>query len=256
VLNFLDIEPRQGKPRETGLTSVIDHGIPLTEVDGLIEVAGAFVDLVKLGWGTGYVSAGVERKIARYLERGVPVVIGGTLTEIAISQGRLEPFCDWLRSQSVTYVEVSAGTLDIPRERKLEVIGALAGEFTVLSEVGEKDPHAVVAPYRWVREIEEDLAAGAAKVITESRESGNAGVFRPSGELREGLIEEIAERIDPGKLIFEAPLKEHQVWFIERFGADVNLGNIAPGDVIGLETLRLGLRADTAEQMLFPDADR
>lgn len=235
----------------------MDRGLSAAQVDGLLETAGAFIDLVKLGWGTGYVSGNLEEKLARYAAAGVPVVIGGTLTEIAVAKDRMDPYREWLRAHGIAHVEVSDGVFSMPRERKLELIASLAEEFTVLAEVGEKDPQAVVAPYRWVREIEEDFKAGATWVITESREAGNAGVFRPSGELREGLIEEIAERIDTSRLIFEAPLKEHQVWFIERFGPEVNLGNIAPDDVIPLETLRLGLRADTAAGLLLgPDGAR
>lgn len=249
--DFLDIEPRPGKPREQGLTQILDRGLSLAEMDGLFELAGDYIDLVKLGWGTGYVTACIERKLDRYRALGVPVVVGGTLSEIAIAQNRLDAYREWLREHQFSHVEVSDGVMPLPRERKLEIIETLAAEFTVLAEVGEKDPHALVAPYRWVREIEESLAAGAWRVVTEARESGTAGMFRPSGELREGLVEEIADRIDPGKLIFEAPLKEHQVWFIERFGREVNLGNIAPDDAIGLETLRLGLRADTARKLLF-----
>jgi phosphosulfolactate synthase len=251
VETFLDIKPRPGKPREQGLTQVLDRGLSIAEMDGLFEMAGDYVDLVKLGWGTSYVTAGLERKLERYRELGVPVVVGGTLSEIAIGQGRLDRLRSWLSDHGITHVEVSSGILPISREEKLRVVEQLAGEFTVLVEVGEKDPQALVAPYRWVREIEESLEAGAWRVVTEARESGTAGVFRPSGELREGLIEEIADRVDPERLIFEAPLKEHQVWFIERFGRDVNLGNVAPQDVIPLETLRLGLRADTTRKLLF-----
>lgn len=248
--DFLDIEPRPGKPREQGLTQVLDRGLTAAEVDSLFEVAGDYIDMVKLGWGTSYVTNRLERKLERYRSLGVPVVLGGTLSEIAIAQGRLDAYREWLREHGFTHVEVSDGTFKLPLERKIEVIESLASEFTVLAEVGEKDPHALVAPYRWVREIEAALEAGASLAVTEARETGNAGVFRPSGELREGLIEEIVERIDPARLLFEAPLKEHQVWFIERFGRDVNLGNIAPQDAIPLETLRLGLRADTARKLL------
>lgn len=251
VEDFLDIQPRTGKPREHGLTQVLDRGLSVAEIDGLFELAGDYIDLVKLGWGTSYVTKDLEGKLQRYRDLGVPVVVGGTLTEIAIAQGRLEAYRDWLRDRGITHVEVSSGILPMPKEEKLRVIEQLAAEFTVLAEVGEKDPNALVAPYRWVQEIEESFQAGAWRVVTEARESGTAGVFRPSGELREGLIEEIADRIDPASLIFEAPLKEHQVWFIERFGQDVSLGNIAPRDVIPLETLRLGLRADTARKLLL-----
>jgi phosphosulfolactate synthase len=251
VQDFLDIVPRAGKPREQGLTQILDRGSTVAEIDGLFELAGDYIDLVKLGWGTSYVTSGLESKLELYRRLDVPVVVGGTLSEIAIAQDRLDQYRGWLHDHGLTHVEVSNGTIPIPKERKLEIVEMLAREFTVLVEVGEKDPHALVAPYRWVTEIEESLEAGAWRVVTEARESGTAGVFRPSGELREGLIEEIVARIEPAKLLFEAPLKEHQVWFIERFGRDVNLGNVAPNDVIPLETLRLGLRADTAAKLLF-----
>lgn len=249
--DFLDVAARSPKPREQGLTSVLDRGLSVSAVEGLAEVAGEYVDLVKLGWGTGYVTSVLERKLERYRANGVPVVMGGTVTEIAIAQGRLDAYRSWLERRGLRHVEVSSGTIEIARDRRLEVIADLAADFTVLAEVGEKDPHALVAPYRWVSEIEENLEAGAWRVITESRETGTAGVFRPSGELREGLIEEISARIEPQRLLFEAPHKDHQVWFIERFGPDVNLGNIAPDDVLALETLRLGLRAETTSSLLL-----
>jgi len=247
---FLDLEPRAGKPREAGLTAVLDRGLSLAGIDSLFESAGEYVDLVKLGWGTGYVCGDLEAKLARYRELEAPVVMGGTLFEVAEAQGRLDGYLDFLREHGIAHIEVSDGVLPMDLERKLELIAQLAGEFTVLAEVGEKDPDALVAPFRWVSEIERALEAGAAWVITEARESGTAGVFRPSGELREGLVEEIVARIDPGRLIFEAPLKENQIWFVRRFGRDVNLGNVAPEDVVPLETLRLGLRADTALLLL------
>ncbi|MGI8631210.1 MAG: phosphosulfolactate synthase [Solirubrobacterales bacterium] len=247
---FLDIEPRPARPRDRGLTSLLDKGLTISQVDGLLESAAGHVDLVKLGWGTGYVTAGLEAKLDRYRAADIPVYLGGTLTEIAIAQGRLDDYRRWLTDHRITHIEVSEGTLDLDRGHVLEVISSLAADFTVLAEVGEKDPQAIVAPYKWVREIEENLEAGARWVVTEARETGTSGVFRPSGELREGLIEEIVNRVDPARLLFEAPLKAHQVWFIERFGRDVNLGNIAPEEAISLETLRLGLRADTTRQLL------
>jgi phosphosulfolactate synthase len=251
VQDFLDVAPRPPKPREQGLTQVLDRGLSVPEVEGLLELAGDYIDLVKLGWGTSYVTRGLEKKLAAYRAGDVPVVLGGTLSEIAISQDRLDAYRGWLREHDIRHVEISSGTVAIPLDRKLEIVRELAREMTVIAEVGEKDPNALVAPYRWVSEIEQSLEAGAWRVVTEARESGHAGVFRPSGELREGLIEEIAASVDPEQLIFEAPLKEHQVWFIERFGRDVNLGNVAPADVIPLETLRLGLRADTAGKLLL-----
>jgi phosphosulfolactate synthase len=247
VAGFLDLPERSPKPRERGLTHVLDKGLSLAEVDGLIEVAGDAVDIVKLGWGTALVTGNLEAKLARYREHGIPVVLGGTLTEIALRDGRLDGLVAWLRELGVEHVEVSDGTIELEPERKREVIAQLAGEFTVFSEVGSKDAERIMAPYRWVEEIEAELAAGAWKVVAEARETGTAGIFRPDGEVRMGLIDEIAHAIDPDRIVFEAPQRRQQVWFLRRFGREVNLGNIPPDDVLSLETLRLGLRSDTME---------
>jgi phosphosulfolactate synthase len=245
VAGFLDLPDRCSKPRERGLTHVLDKGLSCADAEGLLEVAGPSVDLVKLGWGTAVVTANLESKLRCFERAGVPVVLGGTLTEIALRAGRIDGLVAWMRELGLRHVEVSDGTLAIPLEEKLALIRRLAAEFTVLSEVGSKDAEEIMAPYRWVEQIEAELEAGAWKVITESRETGSAGIYRPDGEVRMGLIDEIAHRVDPDLLLFEAPRKEQQVWFIKRFGREVNLGNIAPDDVLSLETLRLGLRADT-----------
>jgi phosphosulfolactate synthase len=246
VAGFLDLPPRSGKPRTTGLTHVLDRGLSLAQVDGLVEVAGASVDIVKLGWGTALATGNLEPKLERLRAHGIPVVLGGTLTELAIRQQRVDGLIAWLRELGLTHVEVSDGTITIEASEKCELVRRLAGEgFTVLSEVGSKDNRKIMAPYKWVEEIQAELDAGAWKVIAEARESGTAGIFRPDGEVRMGLIDEIAHAIDPANMIFEAPRKDQQVWFIERFGPEVNLGNIAPDDVLSLETLRLGLRSDT-----------
>jgi phosphosulfolactate synthase len=242
---FLDLPPRSGKPREQGVTHVMDRGLSVAEVESLVEVAGAAVDLVKLGWGTAIVTANLRAKLACYRAHGIPVVLGGTLTELAIAQDRVEQLIAWLHELGLRHVEVSDGTIALPHERKLALIERLAREFTVLSEVGSKDDTRIMAPYVWVEQIEKELAAGAWKVIAEARESGNAGIFRADGEVRMGLIDEIAHAVAPERLLFEAPRKEQQVWFLHRFGSEVNLGNIVPDDVLSLETLRLGLRADT-----------
>jgi phosphosulfolactate synthase len=247
VAGFLDLPERSPKPRERGLTHVLDKGLSCAEVDGLMEVAGDAVDIVKLGWGTALVTANLEAKLERYAAHGVPVVLGGTLTEIAIRDDRLDGLIAWCKELGIAHVEVSDGTIALEAERKREIVARLAADFTVFSEVGSKDDEKIMAPYRWVEEIEAELAAGAWKVIAEARESGNVGIFRGDGEVRMGLIDEIAHAIDPGRLIFEAPRKEQQVWFLRRFGHEVNLGNIAPADVLSLETLRLGLRSDTME---------
>jgi phosphosulfolactate synthase len=242
---FLDLPARSPKPRDRGLTHVLDKGLSCAEVDGLMEVAGDAVDIVKLGWGTALVTRNLADKLARYRAHDVPVVLGGTLTEIALRDGRLDGLIAWCKELGIAHVEVSDGTIALDSERKREIVARLAREFTVFSEVGSKDDERIMAPYRWVEEIESELAAGAWKVIAEARESGTAGIFRPDGEVRMGLIDEIVHAIDPAHLIFEAPRKEQQVWFLRRFGREVNLGNIAPADVLSLETLRLGLRSDT-----------
>jgi phosphosulfolactate synthase len=235
---------------------VLDRGLSVAEVDGLLEVAGASVDIVKLGWGTALVSANLRPKLERYVAHGIPVVLGGTLTELAIRQGRVEGLIAWLRELGLRHVEVSDGTIALEPEVKSHLIRSLvASGFTVLSEVGSKDADFIMAPYVWVEQIEGDLEAGAWKVIAEARESGTAGIYRADGEVRTGLIEEIAHSVDTDRLIFDAPLKQQQVWQLERFGTECNLGNIAPEDVLSLETLRLGLRSDTVERFALGDGD-
>jgi phosphosulfolactate synthase len=246
MLDLLDLPDRSDKPRERGITHVLDRGLSVSEVDGMIEVAGDFVDLVKLGWGTAVATGNLQAKLDRYREHGIPVVLGGTLTELAIAQGRLERLIAWLHELGIGHLEISDGTITMEHQSKLELIERLSREFVVLSEVGSKDDTRIMAPYRWVEQIDAELAAGAWKVIAEARESGTVGIFRHDGEVRMGLIDEIAHAVSPDKILFEAPRKDQQVWFVRRFGPDVNLGNIAPPEVLSLETIRLGLRSDTA----------
>ncbi len=234
---------------------MIDRGLSVAEVDGLLEVAGESVDIVKLGWGTAVVTANLRPKLERYAAHGIPVVLGGTLTEIAIRQGRVEGLLGWLRELGLRHVEVSDGTIEISSEIKRELIERLSRDFTVFAEVGSKDVDFIMAPYVWVEQIERDLQAGAWKVIAEARESGTAGIYRANGEPRTGLIEEIAHSIDPRQLIFDAPRQAQQVWLLKHFGSDCNLGNIAPADVLSLETLRLGLRSDTVERFALGGGD-
>jgi phosphosulfolactate synthase len=243
---LLDLPDRAVKPRQVGITHVLDRGLSVADVDGLIEVAGDFVDLVKLGWGTAVATGNLQPKLARYRDHGIPVVLGGTLTELAIAQNRLDRLILWLHELGLGYIEISDGTITLEHERKLELIERLSGEFVVLSEVGSKDDTRIMAPFRWVEQIESELAAGAWKVVAEARESGTVGIFRHDGEVRMGLIDEIAHAVAPDKILFEAPRKDQQVWFVRRFGPDVNLGNVTPEDVLSLETIRLGLRSDTA----------
>ena len=244
--DFLELPARSTKPREHGITHVLDRGLSISDVDSLIEVAGPAIDLVKLGWGTALATANLQPKLVRYKELGIPVVLGGSLTELAIAQGRLEALIEWVKQLGLVHFEISDGTIVLEHDRKLELIERLARDFTVLSEVGSKDDTgAITPPYLWVEQMREELAAGAWKVIAEGRESGTAGIFRPSGEVREGLIDEIVHGIEPGSILFDAPRKDQQVWFVRRFGSEVNLGNVPPDEVLPLETLRLGLRSDT-----------
>jgi len=242
---FLSLPGRPPKPRQVGITHVIDKGLPLSGVEGMLESCADALDIVKLGWGTAYVTRNLREKIAVYESAGIPVVLGGTFWEICAVQQKLDDWRRWVSDLGLRHVEISDGTISIPHEVKLEHIASLAQDFVVLSEVGSKDLQTVIAPYRWVELIEAELRAGAWKVITEARESGTAGIFRGDGEVRMGLIDEIVHAIDPNRLLFEAPQKAQQVWFIRKFGPNVNLGNIPPDEVIPLETLRLGLRADT-----------
>jgi phosphosulfolactate synthase len=234
---------------------VIDRGLSVAEVDGLLEVSGASVDVVKLGWGTALVTANLKPKLELFGAHGIPVVLGGTLTEIAIRQGRVDGLVAWLRELGLRHVEISDGTITLEADVKRELIERLSREFIVLAEVGSKDADFIMAPYIWVEQIERDLAAGAWKVIAEARESGTAGIYRANGEVRTGLIDEIAHAIDPDRLIFDAPLQRQQVWLLKRFGTECNLGNIAPADVLSLETLRLGLRSDTVERFALGGED-
>jgi phosphosulfolactate synthase len=254
---FLGVPARPGKPREVGITHVMDKGLNLRDIEGLFDTAGQFVDIVKFGWGTSYITNNLEKKIALYRSFETPVVCGGTLFEAVYGRGRMDDFKRWLTEHRFSHVEISDGTIEIPRERKLELIADFARDFTVLSEVGSKDSEVVYAPYQWVAWIKEELAAGAWKVITEGREGGTAGIFRSDGDMRTGLLDEIAHEVAVDDVLFEAPTKASQAWFVKHFGPNVNMGNIPPDEVIAVETLRLGLRADTlVEVLLASDPDR
>ena len=246
ITELLKLPERAQKPREEGITHVLDRGLSVADVDGLVEVAGDYIDVVKLGWGTAVATGNLDAKLARYREHGIAVMLGGTLTELAIAQDRLDALVKWMHELELKHIEVSDGTITLEHERKLELIQRLSGEFIVLSEVGSKDDTRIMAPFRWVEQIQSELEAGAWKVIAEARESGTVGIFRHDGEVRMGLIDEIVHAVPADKILFEAPRKDQQVWFIRRLGADVNLGNIMPEEVLSLETMRVGLRSDTA----------
>ena len=235
--------------RHVGLTHVIDKGLGPRAWEDVLEVAGDHISIVKLGWGTAYVTANLERKLDVLREK--PVVIGGTFFEIVYAKGKLDEYKRWLADLGLTHVEISDGTIDIPRERKLELIAEFARDFTVLSEVGSKDSSVEYTVEQWTTWLNEELAAGAWKVITEAREGGTAGIFDSSGGMRTELIGEIANVVGPANIVFEAPTKAAQAWFVKQFGPSVNLGNIPPEEVIPLETLRLGLRGDTLKEVLL-----
>jgi phosphosulfolactate synthase len=243
-----------GLGRHVGLTHVIDKGLGPAAWEDILEVAGDHISIVKLGWGTAYVTGNLERKLD--VLRDKPVVIGGTFFEVVYARGRLEDYKRWLGDLGLTHVEISDGTVEIPRERKLELIADFARDFTVLSEVGSKDSSVEYAADEWTTWLDEELEAGAWKVITEAREGGTAGIFDSSGGMRVDLIREIAGAVGPANIVFEAPTKGAQAWFVKQFGPSVNLGNIPPEEVIPLETLRLGLRGDTLREVLLGGSER
>jgi phosphosulfolactate synthase len=234
-----------------GLTHVLDKGLGPRAWEDVLEVAGEHISIVKLGWGTAAVTNNLERKLDVLREK--PVVIGGTFFEVVYAQDRLDDYKQWLRELGLSHVEISDGTVEIPRERKLELIADFARDFTVLSEVGSKDSSVSYTAEQWVQWLQEELDAGAWKVITEARESGTAGIFDSEGGMRTELIADIAMTVGPANVVFEAPTKAAQVWFIKQFGPSVNLGNIPPEEVIPVETLRRGLRGDTLKEVFLGD---
>ncbi len=236
---------RTRRPRRYGVTMMMDKGLPLNVVEGLLELAGDHIDFVKLGFGTAVVSRQLEEKIALYRSAGIHVYFGGTLFEAFIVRDQFEDYMRMLDHYQLEWVEVSDGSLEMPHDAKCGFIHTLSEHYNVLSEIGSKDAQIIIPPYRWIELMEKELRAGSKYLIAEARESGTVGIFRSSGEVRSGLIQEILTRIPNEKIIWEAPRKSQQVWFLKMMGADVNLGNIAPNDIVALEAMRLGLRADT-----------
>ncbi|NEM96718.1 phosphosulfolactate synthase [Pontibacter burrus] len=245
-----NLPERESKPRERGFTMAMDKGLSVREVEDFLDVAGEYVDIVKLGWATSYVVPNLQKKLDAYRAAGVPVYFGGTLFEAFVARNQFEDYRRILDKYQMSFAEVSDGSLEMNHDEKLQYIQTLAEQVTVLSEVGSKDAEKIIPPYKWIQLMQSELDAGAWKVIGEAREGGNVGLFRSTGEVRSGLVEEILTKIPFEKILWEAPLKAQQVWFIKLLGANVNLGNIAPSEVIPLETIRLGLRGDTFHHFL------
>jgi phosphosulfolactate synthase len=243
--DFLVVPPRARKPRRHGLTHVLDKGLPAADTGRLLEVCGQFVDIWKFGWGTAYLDPGLADKLAILREHGVLGCTGGTLLEVAWHQGAVEEYLAWAGELGFPCVEVSCGVAPMGPAEKRKLIEVAAERFVVLAEIGSKDPHAEVSPGAWAAAAVADRDAGATWVVTEGRESGTVGLFSAAGDVRGDVADAVAEAVGVECAVFEAPRKEQQAWLVRRYGADVNLGNIAPGETLGLETLRLGLRADT-----------
>jgi phosphosulfolactate synthase len=245
-----NLPDRSQKPRNTGLTMVMDKGLSLRETSDFLDNSSDFVDVVKLGFGTSFVTKKLDEKLRLYHEANIPVYFGGTLFEAYIVRDQFDDYRRLLEKTKVRHVEVSDGSLELPHMEKCQYIQELSKEYRVLSEVGSKDAEKIIPPYEWIEQMERELEAGAWKVIGEARESGTVGIFRNSGEVRSGLVAEIIRKIPIEKVIWEAPQKSQQVWFLSLYGSNVNLGNIAPHEVLPLETLRLGLRGDSFDFFL------
>ncbi len=237
--------------RDGGLTHVIDKGLGPRAWEDVLETSGEYIDVVKLGWGTAYVTPNLKRKLE--VLRDKRVVIGGTFFEVVWAKGKVDEYKRWLGELGLNHVEISDGAVEIPRDEKLELIADLARDFTVLSEVGSKDSSVEFSGDEWTTWMREELEAGAWKVIAEAREGGTAGIFTSGGDMRAELVEEIGSGVGADDVIWEAPTKAAQAWFVKAFGPTVNLGNIPPDEVIPLETLRRGLRADTLKEVLLGD---
>ncbi|WP_461104633.1 phosphosulfolactate synthase [Spirosoma koreense] len=244
------IPERTAKPRQSGLTMVMDKGLSLREVEDFLSTSTQYADIIKLGWATSFVTPNLKEKLAIYRDAGVPVYFGGTLFEAFVVRDQFEDYRRLLDKYDLEYAEVSDGSIDMPQDVKCEYIRKLSSQVTVLSEVGSKDEAKIIPPYKWIQLMKAELQAGAWKVIGEAREGGTVGLFRSSGEVRQGLVEEILTQVPFESILWEAPQKEQQVWFVKLLGANVNLGNIAPHEVIPLETIRLGLRGDTFTHFL------
>ena len=246
MIDLPNIPIRPDKPRQKGLTMVMDKGISTLEAEGLMETCSSYIDIIKFGFGTSLISKNISKKIKLYKKHGIKLYLGGTLFEAYIVRNMFKEYCDLVNNLELNTVEISDGCIEMNHNQKCEYINKLANQnITVFSEVGYKSSDKIIAPSKWIELMEKELKAGSWKVIAEARESGNVGLYRSSGEVRSDLIEEILTKIPKEKILWEAPKKQQQVFFIKLLGPNVNLGNIGTNDIIPLESLRLGLRGDT-----------
>jgi phosphosulfolactate synthase len=243
--NLSQIPDRKIKPRQSGITMVMDKGLSVQEAKNFMDGCHPHVDIVKLGFGTSYVTPKLEEKLEVYRSYDIPVYFGGTLFEAFLIRNQFDDYISVCKNYGINHVEVSDGSITIPHAEKCGYIEKLTKHFTVLSEVGSKDAAHIIPPYKWIELMRAELDAGSTYVIAEAREAGNVGIYRGSGEVREGLVQEILTQIPAEKIIWEAPQKAQQLYFIELVDCNANLGNIAPTEVIPLEAMRIGLRGDT-----------
>jgi phosphosulfolactate synthase len=243
--NLTQIPERNKKPRDHGITMVMDKGLSIQEAKNFLSVAHPHVDIIKLGFGTAFVTPDLREKIEVYQSYDLPVYFGGTLFEAFLIRNQFQDYINICKDYNITYTEVSDGSIDIPHAEKCGYIEKLTKVGTVLSEVGSKDAAHIIPPYKWIELMKAELEAGSTYVIAEAREAGNVGIYRGTGEVREGLVQEILTQIPEEKIIWEAPQKAQQLYFLELIGCNVNLGNIAPSEVIPLEAMRIGLRGDS-----------
>src|SRR5215831_14494733 len=243
--NLSQLPERNLKPRTYGITMVMDKGLSINEAHNFMSISHPHVDIVKLGFGTSFVTPNLHEKIEAYRAYGIPVYFGGTLFEAFLIRNQFDDYIAILKDFGINYIEVSDGSISIPHAEKCGYIEKLTKYGTVLSEVGSKDAEHIIPPYKWIELMRAELEAGSSYVIAEAREAGNVGLYRGSGEVRQGLVQEILTQIPPEKIIWEAPQKAQQLYFLELLGCNVNLGNIAPSEVISLEAMRLGLRGDS-----------
>ncbi len=245
-----NIPDRAEKPRDKGLTMVMDKGLSLNEAENMVALKSELTDIVKLGFGTSLLTRYIDKKIKLYHNAGIMVYVGGTLFEAFTVRNQFDDFCKLMDKLKLEMVEVSDGSISIEHDTKCEYIQKLSKNFKVISEIGSKCESNSLEDSDWIEYMNKELQAGSWKVIAEAREGGNVGMFDPSGNIKENLIKKITNKISTSKILWEAPQKKQQVWFINNFGANVNLGNISPNDIISLECLRIGLRGDTFDNYL------